>query len=300
MCHTLTLVLLLLLKSALSIDCGLTFWPLLTRSVQLPQSYSKSPPNVSNTVQQPTLLSGQVMRFNINCSCCKDTSWIDKEFPHRKGMLFYRIFAENRYSIIISRQANVDPVIRSRFESAGDMSTKYEECKGFPFCALLYTPIVDKGQAVNYPFWVEANLIGRSGIRVELVWVNATVLERPNDIPLTSTLSEKDIRKRKKSSNSLQRHKKFNFQLMAQGRVGEGNETISQVTVFLKPQVFYTAFDWSTFFVTGTIALSAGCNTNPAAFVRQVKQRPLAVTVGLVIQLFISPLVRNFSYPFLS
>ncbi|VDO04257.1 unnamed protein product [Rodentolepis nana] len=282
-----SLILLFLLKSTLAVDCNLTFWPHLTRSVQLPQSYSKALPNVSNAAQQPTLLAGQVMRFNINCSCCKDRSWIKKEFPE-KGMLFYRIFAENRYSTILSRQPNVDPVIRSRFESAGDMSTKYRECKDFPLCAILYTPIVDGKQAVNYPFWVEANLIGRSGIKVELVWVNATLPERPDDIPLPSALSEKDIKKRKKNSS---RNTKFTFELIAEAYVRGGNDSVSHVTVFLKPQIFYTIFDWSVFFVAGTIALSAGCNIDPSAFVRQIKRKPLAVAVGLFMQLFISPLI---------
>ncbi|KAM3180192.1 hypothetical protein ACTXT7_016794 [Hymenolepis weldensis] len=289
MSFTLSFILLLLLKSALAIDCDLTFWPHLTRSVQLPQSYSKALPNVSNTAQQPTLLAGQVMRFNINCSCCKDTSWIKREFPEQ-GMLFYRIFAENRYSTILSRQPNVDPVIRSRFESAGDMSTKYQECKGFPLCAILYTPIIDGHQAVNYPFWVEANLIGRSDIKVELVWVNATLVERPDDIPLPSALSEKDIKKRKKNTSA--RHTKFTFELVTEGYVRRGNDSVAHVTVFLKPQLFYTIFDWSVFFVAGTIALSAGCNIDPSAFVRQIKRKPLAVAVGLFIQLFISPLIN--------
>ncbi|EUB58042.1 sodium-bile acid cotransporter related [Echinococcus granulosus] len=284
------LVLLFHVKLSHSINCELSFRPQLARSTQLPQSYSKSPSNSSNTAQQPVLQSGEIMRFLINCSCCNGTASIAENFS-TPGALFYRIFAENRYSTIISRQPNVDPVIRSRFESAGDMSTKYDECRNYPLCAVLYTPVRSNDQAINYPFWVEANLIGRSAIRVELVWINATQRERPDDIPLPSALGEKEIRKLKKSSID-QRHKQFTFRVVEQGRVaGALNATASYVTVFLKPQLFYTIFDWSVFFVAGTIALSAGCSTDPRTFWRQMKRKPLAVAMGLIIHLFITPLI---------
>ena len=218
----------------------------------------------------------------------------DADFSTTPGRLFYRIFAENRYSTIISRHANVDPVIRSRFESAGDMSTKYEECKAYPLCAVLYVPTVKNS---DYNFWVEANLIGRSAIRVELVWINVTASERPDDIPLPSALSEKDIRKRKRSGGGKEtptpRHKHFNIKLIAEGHLAGGNTTASHVTVFLKPQLFYTIFDWCVVFITATIALSAGCTTNPRSLVRYVKARPLAIGLGLIIHLFFTPLVRD-------
>ncbi|KAL5969380.1 hypothetical protein TSMEX_002899 [Taenia solium] len=282
--------LLLRVELSHSIDCDLSFRPQLARSTQLPQSYSKSPLKSSNTMQQPILQSGEIMRFLVNCSCCNETASIAEHFS-TPGALFYRIFTENRYSTIISRQPNVDPVIRSRFESAGDMSTKYDECRSYPLCAVLYTPVTSNDQAINYPFWVEANLIGRSAIRVELVWINATQREQPDDIPLPSALGEKDIRKLK-MNNRIQRHKHFNFRVVEQGKVaGALNATASHVTVFLKPQLFYTVFDWSVLFVAGTVALSAGCSTDPQAFVRQMKRKPLAVAIGLTIHLFTTPLV---------
>ncbi|KAL5103210.1 hypothetical protein TcWFU_001071 [Taenia crassiceps] len=283
------ILLLLRLKLLNSIDCDLSFRPQLARSTQLPQSYSKYPLKSSNTIQQPILQSGEIMRFLVNCSCCNETASIAEHFP-TPGALFYRIFTENRYSTIISRQPNVDPVIRSRFESAGDMSTKYDECRSYPLCAVLYIPVTSNEQATNYPFWVEANLIGRSAIRVELVWINATQREQPDDIPLLSALGEKDIRKLK--NNGIQRHKHFDFRIVEQGRVaGEFNATASHITVFLKPQLFYTVFDWSVLFVAGIVALSAGCSTDPEAFVRQMKRKPLTVATGLTIHLFINPLI---------
>ncbi|VDM25255.1 unnamed protein product [Hydatigera taeniaeformis] len=287
---------LLRVQSTHSIDCDLCFRPQLLRSTQLPQPYSKAPLKSSNTVQQPVLQSGEMMRLLVNCSCCDKTASIAEHFS-TPGALFYRIFTENRYSTIISRQPNVDPVIRSRFESAGDMSTKYDECRNYPLCAVLYTPVTSNNQVTNYLFWVEANLIGRSAIRVELVWINATQREQPDDIPLPSALGEKEIRKLKKN-NRITRNKRFNFQVVKQGRVaGTVNTTASHVTVFLKPQLFYTVFDWSVLFVAGTVALSAGCNTNPQAFVRQLKRKPLAIAIGLAIHLFITPLVRNYFHP---
>ena len=286
------LLLLFHVKLSLCLACNLTFSPQLVRSTQLPQSYSKSPSNSSNTAQQPVLQAGETMRFLVNCSCCAEPIVAEEHF-NTPGRLFYRIFAENRFATILSRHASVDPVIRSRFESAGDMSSKYEECRAFPLCAVLYVPTV---MASDYGFWVEANNIGRSAIRVELVWINVSASDKPDDIPLPSALSEKDIRKRKMSGKDTpQRHKRFTFQLVAQGRLAGDNATASHVTVFLKPQLFYTIFDWCVFFVAGTVALSAGCITDPHSLLRYIRRKPLAIGIGIFIHLVITPMVR---FPF--
>uniref|UniRef100_A0A5K3FLY6 Sodium-bile acid cotransporter n=1 Tax=Mesocestoides corti TaxID=53468 RepID=A0A5K3FLY6_MESCO len=280
------LVVLLHLRVAFCIDCDLQFWPQLSRSKQLPQAYSKSSPNTPNTPQQPVLQSGETMLFVVNCSCCNQPAEVIKQVSpdgQPRGNLFYRFFSENRYSTIVSRSPNVDPVIRSRFESTGDMSTKYEECKHFPLCAILYTPVTP--ELANIHFWVEANLLGRSDIRVELVWINSTPTEQPDDIPIPSALSEKELRK--KTAN---KRRQFEITLVAQGVIPGGNATASHVTIFLKPQIFYTVFDWAVFFIACTISLSAGCSTDPRAFRKQLK-RALPIGIGLVVHLLVTPLI---------
>ncbi|BHF78780.1 hypothetical protein SprV_0602189500 [Sparganum proliferum] len=313
-------------------DCRLYLEAKVDRRNIIRQPYYKSVQPMVSLPQEPVIYAGEILTFTINCPCCMRAEEIRRRAADifyakenrstigvPSGALVLRIISNNRKTVMPSRRPGVEPSVRQRYENAGDMSINHPACRSEPKCAIIFleVPKADKNvtQSQSSRFWIDANTLGRSDVRVDLLWVNGTQTgsdgggggrgNLPEDVPsLTSISAAPSFSLKRRNEPPVNQHlstlhiapamvKVYSLVEVDDNGSFAYNATaewtnITRITVLLKEQVYYTIFDWFVYFVACLIAVSVGCVTEPQCFKAQL-EAPAALIAGLVIQLLLLP-----------
>ncbi|KAF8565098.1 hypothetical protein P879_09404, partial [Paragonimus westermani] len=292
--------------------------------------------------QLPVLIVGMYQWVGLKCSCCCDQENIKRaaanafatrmSFAQNQtmetnmtepyGELYYQIISSNGHVAVPTTAKESHHHNRGNYVTSNEDLLKSVDCEKPHACVESYTKVectsASQNDTNNKPviqgFYIYADNLGRSEIKVFLIWVDKSQensgLNAPSWIDTSGQSGEQNSRihvstqmneyprwlitdarifvnkqqrlldeDSKLQENSPQKYNKTN-----EGRW----EHHMQVTVILRPQKFYLASDWSAVIIAFMISLSVGCCNDPVILCLHLK-RPKPLLIGIFCQLFIIP-----------
>ncbi|TPP60459.1 Sodium-bile acid cotransporter [Fasciola gigantica] len=328
-----------------------------------PEGQHKAPPRSSHHAQAPVLTVGVYQWVELQCTCCctneeeqvkrtaaravataaaristTNLTFIYDEPVEPPGLLQYRIVSTNGHVIVPTERRKLNLNTRGHVTLKSGGLVRTGNCDRTKSCIELYSPVycdptgldrsISEHPIRTQGFYLYADNLGHSEIRVELVWVAQSTTstnklagevdqeddyessefgDASNQSAVSPTLDKTSRYGQSKpiqwsitgarifvpeEQRQQQPNKSFCFNQTSDRNnctlVGRWEDYI-EVTILLRPQKFYLAADWSAAVIAFMIALSVGCCNDPV-LMRAYLCRTKPVMLGLTCQLIVVPL----------